>query len=50
MKWNMYIAPKTGSGILYHVKSQSQMDDFIAGQFGSSDTYGIVLSYNLLTR
>ncbi|KAG2226839.1 hypothetical protein INT45_005804 [Circinella minor] len=43
-------APKTGSGVLYHVKSQNQMDDFVAGQFGSSDTYGIVLGYNLLTR
>ncbi|KAI9264906.1 Nicastrin-domain-containing protein [Phascolomyces articulosus] len=26
------------------------MDDFVAGQFGSSDTYGIILGYNLLTR
>ncbi|KAI9484451.1 Nicastrin-domain-containing protein [Zychaea mexicana] len=26
------------------------MDDFVAGQFGSSDTYGIVLGYNLLTN
>ncbi|KAI8136925.1 Nicastrin-domain-containing protein [Fennellomyces sp. T-0311] len=43
-------AKKTGSGILYHVKSQSLLDDFVEGRFGSSDTYGIVLGYDLLTN
>ncbi|CDH57981.1 nicastrin [Lichtheimia corymbifera JMRC:FSU:9682] len=42
--------PSTGSGVVYHIKSQDDLDSFVNGDIGTSDAYSIVLGYDLFTR
>lgn len=44
------LAREGANGILYHAKSQEDVDNFISSPPSSSEKYSVVLGYHLLTR
>lgn len=45
---SFYLAPSTGSGVLYEIQTQDDINNFV-NNIPVDDSFSIVLPYNLLT-